>query len=119
MLQGAKSTSFVTRCLHARLNSRTERAKLLNIRFSPGKSEPMHLIPFSSNSKPNDKDQGIDLNDSIIRPSMSNKSLGVLLDHRLTIGLHIAARCAKTRITVSMIERTCRKKGSSGNALHH
>lgn len=84
-----------------------ERAKLLNIRLSPGKSELMDLIPSSSKSKQNNTSQGMDLNGTTTRPSTPIKSLGVLLDHRLTFHLHIAAASAKTRINASMITRTC------------
>ncbi|KAL0630784.1 hypothetical protein Q9L58_010368, partial [Maublancomyces gigas] len=45
LLQVAKTPEFACTNLQSRLNRRGERALSLNIRFSPAKSELMHMLP--------------------------------------------------------------------------
>lgn len=107
MLQGEKSDQFARRMLQERLDERVERAEYRNIRLSTPKSELMHLIRFSSNTKPN-QGKGVLLDGKESKPSDTIISHGVIIGHLLSFRTHAAG----------FVARKTKKRGDSQGAIH-
>lgn len=75
--QGANTQKAATKALQARLYDRIDRARFLNIRFAPKRSELMRLIAHKSIPPKNADPEGITI-----------KTLGVWIAHRLGFKRH-------------------------------
>lgn len=95
LLQEATSTTLARSVMQERIDRKLTRAKELNVMYAPGKSELMHLIPKTNKLKPNEPGQGITMGPLVIQPSLAIKSLGILIDHRLSFRSHIAGASVK------------------------
>lgn len=102
-----KAMSIVTACndLQERLNTTVNRGHLLNIRFVPQRAELMHLIGTTSKLELNRNSEGIILTDKTIQPMEVIKSLGVLVDHRLSFCQHLAATSTKAKSMLGFISK--------------
>lgn len=102
--------------LQRRLNERIYRAYFLHISLSESKSELIQIIPQSSNSSRNENGNGISLYQAITKPSDTIRSVGVIIDHRLTFRIHAAGVAAKAKGSIGFIARTTKKQGASPEA---
>lgn len=81
LTHGASTMESARKLLQVQLDKRIARTTPVNIRFSPDKSELMHMIPTTSKLDPNTPDQSVILYDGPIEPKKQIKSLGVIIDH--------------------------------------
>lgn len=86
--------------------------------MSEATCELMHMILQRSNSSPKDNGRGIRLSKATNKPTDTTNSLGVIVYHRLTFGIHVAAAATKAKKSVGFIARTTRKRGASPGAIH-
>lgn len=105
MTPGAQKTSTARRELQRRLDERITRAIPLNISFAAKKCELMHMIPLTSKLNANTPDQSIRLYDQTIEPQKTLKSLGVVIDHRVSFRIHVAQVSSSARKTMGMITK--------------
>lgn len=115
--QGATSPVFVSRILQTRLDEKIKRAAFLNIKYAPFKAEPMHLITLTSKSSASS--HGILLYNTTVTPKETVKSLGVWLDHRLSVRIHAASARSRTRTNCSFLNQSSKRKGASPGAIHN
>lgn len=102
------------------LDERIAGAKHLNIRYTQGKGELIHLIPFTSGRRiKNANKTGINIYGIRIAPTDKIKVLGVHIDNRLSFKSQAAAASAGTRRSTEMLYRITQGKGASPAIIHH
>lgn len=117
--QGAQTTETARREQKSRLNERISRAIPLNITFAPKKCELMHMIPITSKLNPNTPEQSIRRKGKAIEPQKCLKSLGVIIDHRISFRIHVAKASNSAKKAMGMIAKVIKLRGVSPGAIHH
>lgn len=117
MLQGSTSQPQAVSSLTNRLREKIKREKFVNIHFSPKKAVLIHLIPKTGHGL-NDEKAGIPLADTLIHPSKSITSLGVIMDQRLSFRHHTAKACASASKVTAMIATISKRKGITAKTQH-
>lgn len=118
MVQEARSFELGTTILQARLDTQLARAPMLNIRYSPSKTEVMHGL-YRMGHTMNQETGPIPLYDTSIMSTTIIKSLGVWIDHPQNFRSHAAAGSARARRSTGLLWNATQKKGPSPRALHH
>lgn len=119
MLKGAKPPDYVRDMPQCRFTDRIDRASFLNLCLSKAKCELTHMNPQTWNRLPKKNGQGIRPYNTENSPSHTIKSLGVMIDQRLTFRVHAVAAAPKARKSVGFIARTTRKREASPGPIDH
>lgn len=91
----------------------------MHVKYAPGKTEQMHLIPKTSKLKSNEPNHGINMGGLTIAPSTTIKSLGIYNDRRLSFRTQVTAATSKAAKLISMVSTLTKRKGISPGAIHH
>ena len=112
VMQIAHSAKSATYLLQRRTDTQVERAAHLQLQFSPGKSDLLHLVPIQSSAKTaselKDPKNTVFLNcpglpPTPICPSPSITYLGVIIDERLSFKAHSLSAASKGRQSIGQL----------------
>lgn len=119
MLQLAKSVTYVTRRLQECFHAIQVKADLLNISCAPAKIVIIHFLPHSSNLSSPSEVIFVGPSKQLVQPKKQFKTLGVVVDRRLTFGIQALASAASLKNATMALKNLLRIKSTTMATAYH